>query len=108
MRTMLKISFPIEKGNEAFADGSLGTKLESFMKQWKPEAAYFFPENGKRSALFVLDLTDSSQVVQVSEMFFLSLDADVTLTPVMNPQDLRAGIEKTRQQKTSAAFAGTH
>jgi hypothetical protein len=100
MRTMLKIVLPVEKANEAFNDGTLGKRIESFMEQWKPEAAYFFPENGKRTALFVLDLKEPSQIVQMTEMFFLSLDAEVSLMPVMNAQDLRTGMKKTVAKKT--------
>jgi len=99
MRTMLKITLPVEKGNQAFTDGTLGKKMESFIEQWKPEAAYFFPNHGKRSAIFVLDLDESSQIVQLTEVFFLSLNAEVSLTPVMNAQDLRKGMEKTMQKK---------
>jgi hypothetical protein len=36
---MLKFSLPVEKGNEAFKDGSLGKTLESRIKKQKPEAA---------------------------------------------------------------------
>ena len=37
MRMMLKFSLPVEKGNQAFNDGSLGN-----MNKLKPEAANFW------------------------------------------------------------------
>ena len=41
MRMMLKFTLPVEKGNQAFIDGSLGKTLESIMKKVKPEGSYF-------------------------------------------------------------------
>ena len=38
MRMMLKFTLPVEKGNQAIKDGSLGKTLESIMKKLKPEA----------------------------------------------------------------------
>jgi hypothetical protein len=39
---MLKFTLPVERGNAAFHDGSLGRALESIMNKLKPEAAYFW------------------------------------------------------------------
>jgi hypothetical protein len=49
MRMMLRFTLPVEKGNQAFNDGSLGRTMESIMSKLKPEAAYFAPLDGKRS-----------------------------------------------------------
>ena len=56
MRMMLKFTLPVEKGNQAIKDGSLGKTLELIMKQLKPEAAYFAPMDGKRSGMIFFDL----------------------------------------------------
>ena len=96
MRTMLKVSMPVETGNKAFKDGTLPKIIETFSKKYKPEAAYFFPEAGKRTALFVFDLPDPTHIPAVAEHFFFGLEAEVYMTPVMNADDLRAGIEKTK------------
>jgi hypothetical protein len=96
MRTMLKIYLPTETGNKVYKDGTLAKTFEAFMQQHKPEAAYFFPEGGKRAALFVFDLSDPTHIVTVAERFFLDLEADVFMTPVMTADDLKAGIEKTK------------
>jgi hypothetical protein len=37
MRMMLKFTLPVEKGNQAFKDGSLGKTLESVFNKVKPE-----------------------------------------------------------------------
>ena len=72
------------------------------MNELKPETAYFYPEGGKRAALFVFDLKDPSYIVTVAERFFNELDAEVFLTPVMNAQELRTGMERTMKQVAHA------
>jgi len=57
------------------------------------EAAYFYPENGLRTALFVFDLAGSDQLPPTVEPLFRNLNAAVTLTPVMNADDLQRGFE---------------
>jgi hypothetical protein len=97
MRMMLKITVPVEKGNQAFRDGSLGRTMEAAMNKLKPEAAYFGPSGGKRSGMLFFDLADPAQIVEVVEPFFLHLDAEVEMVPVMNGEDLRKGLSKAGQ-----------
>ncbi len=92
MRTMLKVSLPVENGNTAIRDGSMPRILETLMEQIKPEAAYFYVENGRRTAIFVFDMGDSARMPPVLEPLFMQLHAEVTLTPVMNAEDLRNGL----------------
>jgi hypothetical protein len=40
---MLRFTVPVEKGNHAYKDSSLGKTLETVMNKLKPEAAYFAP-----------------------------------------------------------------
>ncbi len=94
MRVMLKASFPIESGNRAIKDGTLGKTMGAFMDQVKPEAAYFAPEGGKRAAFFVFDMKDSSFLATVVEPLFLSLNASIEVTPVMNADELKTGLER--------------
>jgi hypothetical protein len=97
MRVMLKFTLPVEKGNQAFKDGSLGKSIESLMAKIKPEAAYFAPSNGKRSGMMFFDLAEPSQIVAVAEPLFSNLNAEVEIVPVMNGDDLRKGIAKVVQ-----------
>jgi hypothetical protein len=98
MRMMLKFTLPVEKGNQAFNDGSLGRAMDSIMSKLKPEAAYFVPSDGKRSGMIFFDLAEPSQIVEVVEPFFLNLNAAVELVPVMNGDDLRKGLAKASQK----------
>ena len=94
MRVMLRFTLPVEKGNQAFKDGSLGKTLESIMNKLKPEAAYFGPSDGKRSGMMFFDLAEPSQIVEVAEPLFSNLHAAIEIVPVMNGDDLRKGIAK--------------
>ena len=94
MRMMLKFTLPVEKGNAAINDGSLGRTMESVLSKLKPEAAYFAPMDGKRGGMIFFDLAEPSQIVEVVEPLFLNLDAATELVPVMNADDLRKGLGK--------------
>ncbi len=98
MRMMLRFTLPVEKGNQAFNDGSLGRTMESVMTKLKPEAAYFAPLDGKRSGMLFFDIAEPSQIVEVVEPLFLNLDAAVEIVPVMNAEDLRKGLAKASQK----------
>ena len=98
MRMMLKFTLPIEKGNAAINDGSLGRTMESIMSKLKPEAAYFTPMDGKRGGVIFFDLAEPSQIPEVVEPLFLNLHAATELTPVMNADDLRKGLGKIAQK----------
>jgi hypothetical protein len=89
---MLKVTMPVEAGNTAVKDGSLPRAIQALMEQVKPEAAYFYPADGKRTALFVFDMKKPSDIPAIVEPLFMGLNAAVTLTPVMNAEDLQKGL----------------
>ena len=94
---MMKVSIPVEAGNKGIKDGSLPKTVMGFVDQMKPEAAYFGPEDGNRTALFVFDLKDPSSIPSAAESFFMNLSASIELTPVMNLQDMKDGVERARK-----------
>ena len=94
MRMMLRFTLPVEKGNQAFKDGSLGKTLEAIMAKLKPEAAYFGPSHGKRSGMIFFDMAEPSQIVEIAEPLFSNLHAEVELVPVMSGDDLKKGFAK--------------
>jgi hypothetical protein len=96
MRMMMTFKLPVEKGNQAFKDGSLVKVMESLMGKLKPEAAYFAPIGGKRAGMIFFDMADPSGLVEFGEPLFHHLNAEVEIVPVMNADDLRRGFEKTQ------------
>src|ERR1700736_1064899 len=89
MRMLLRVSIPVETGNAAAKDGTLGSTIERILADLKPEAAYFLADDdGQRSGSIVFDMKDSSEIPAVAEPWFLAFNAKVSFQPVMNPQDL--------------------
>ncbi len=93
MRMMLRWTVPVERGNEAIRDGTLARTIESLLEELKPEAAYFWPENGERAGMMVFDMADPTQIPQIAEPLFLNVDAAVEFAPVMNADDLKMALE---------------
>ena len=60
----------------------------------QPEALYFFGEDGQRTVLAVFDLADPSQIPVVTEPLYQGAKAKVTLTPCMNLEDVKKGMEE--------------
>ena len=100
MRTMVRFTIPIEKGNKAFKDGSLKQTVETLMKKIKPEAAYFAALDGCRTGMLFFDLAEPAQIVEVAEPLFLALDAAVEFVPVMSIDDLEKGFMKVAKAKS--------
>jgi Domain of unknown function (DUF3303) len=89
MRFFMKVSMPVEAGNEAAKKGRLGETVASILAEQKPEAAYFTTVDGQRTGLFFLDMSDASQLPALVEPWFLSFNATVEIRPVMTPDDLK-------------------
>ena len=92
MRTLLHIHMDTKSGNENIRSGALPKTMETLVSQLHPEASYFFADGGRRSALFVFDLADPSQIPAIAEPLFMGLNAEVEFTPVMNLDDLQKGL----------------
>ncbi len=101
MRFMVKVIFDLEKGNELAGKGELEKKIESILKEIKPESAYFLAEEGERSAILFVNMDDASQIPSIAEPWFLALNAAVEFKPVMKLEDLQkagASIEKASKK----------
>ena len=95
MRMLLKAHLDTRKANQANQEGTIQETLGQVMDELKPEAAYFYPEDGKRTMLLVFDLQDPSFIPPTLEPLFQAGEASVDLTPVMNMEDLQSGLQKT-------------
>jgi hypothetical protein len=92
MRMMMKVQLDTEAGSRAIADGSLPQLMQETFGRLQPEAAYFGPENGIRTAFIVFDLQDPSELPAITEPLFSTLKANIQMFPVMDREDLQKGL----------------
>ena len=97
MRTMIRVKVPVESGNHGIKNGTLQKVVGEAMERLRPEAAYFYPEQGVRCALMIVNMEDASQIPTIAEPFFMALNASVELIPVMNAEDLKKGLSQIPQ-----------
>ncbi len=94
MRMIVDVNLPIEPFNTLVQNGTVGQKIQQILADLKPEAVYFSERNGKRGAIFIVDITEPSQIPSIAEPFFLTFDASVEFRVAMTPEDLgAAGLE---------------
>ena len=93
----MRVKIPTATGNAAIKNGSLPEIVGKALDGLKAEAAYFTSEDGMRTALIVFDMADASDIPAAAEPFFMGLDALISFEPVMNADDMRAGIGKAME-----------
>ena len=97
MRMMMKAQLDTEAANQRIEDGTLAQVMQQTLEMLRPEAAYFGPEDGKRTAFIIFDMADPSQLPAISEPLFSHFKARVKIFPVMNQDDLRRGLSQLSQ-----------
>ncbi len=91
---LMKVQLPTGPGNDAIKDGSLPQIMASSLAALNAEAAYFTSDEGMRTALIFFDMQDSSEIPPAAEPMFMGLDARITFSPVMNVEEMQAGVAK--------------
>jgi hypothetical protein len=97
MRMLMKVQMPTQSGNDAIKDGSLPRIMGASLEALKAEAAYFTAEDGMRTALIFFEMSDSSDIPSAAEPLFMGMDAKITFSPVMNAQEMQAGVAKAME-----------
>jgi len=94
MRFLCTARMDTERANDLTIEGTLGQTIQSIMEDIKPEVAYFIADEGLRTAVFVVDMQDASQLPAIAEPWFIAFDAEFSATPAMLAEDLaKAGPE---------------
>lgn len=88
MRLMLRFTIPVEKGNEAEADGSLSKAIKELAEQVQPEAAYFHLQDGKRAGTIFFEESDQARMAVINEPFFAKLNAAIEIQPAISLEEL--------------------
>jgi len=100
MRFLMKVTIPVEAGNKAIRDGTLGATIGRILNEVKPEAAYFAEVDGQRCGFIIVDMAAVHQMPFVSEPWYLAFNASVEFHPAMTPEDLqKAGPDLARAAK---------
>jgi hypothetical protein len=74
--------------------------MRAVLEGLTPEAVYFYPEHGVRTTLVVFDLKSPGDMPVIAEPLFRQ-GATVEFSPVMNLDDLQAGMKKLGQVSAS-------
>lgn len=99
MKMLLTVDFPLEPFNSLVRSGKVGEMIGKILETIKPEASYFTEQDGKRGALFVVNVNKSSDVPFFAEPFFLNFQASCKFRILMSPEDLQnAGLEQLGKQ----------
>lgn len=105
MRTLMKITVPVQPGNVSIQEGRLPGIIEQLFARIKPEAAYFYAAGGQRSAFVVFDLKDPADIPPIAEPLFMGVNASIEFLPVMNAEDLRKGLQAVAASAAAAPAA---
>ena len=92
MRMMMRLTIPVEKGNEAMAGGAIDQTFDHIFETLRPEAAYFYLDAGRRAAMFVYDAERAEQMTEINEPIFAALNASIEQQPVLTAADLGKGL----------------
>jgi hypothetical protein len=93
MRFLIRTRIPTEPGNKMVQDPDFLRKLEDYINKVKPEASYFMPIEGQRSAAFIVNANSNDQLPAMVEPLFQWMGANVDVIPVMNFDDLKKGLQ---------------
>jgi hypothetical protein len=88
MRMIMLVQCPIEPFNSLVRNGAVGEKIHRILEATKPEAAYFTEREGRRGAIFVVNLDSPSDIARLAEPWFLQFNAEVEFRIAMTPEDL--------------------
>jgi hypothetical protein len=97
MRMMLKAHLGTAEAAKSIEAGRMPMIMHAMMEQLKPEAAYFGPDDGHRTAFIVFQMDDPSQLPAMTEPLYSELGANVQIFPVMDRDDLERGLSALGQ-----------
>jgi hypothetical protein len=94
MRMMMTVKMPTAEFNAVLKNGSASKIMNRILEESAAEAVYFTEEQGQRTAILVVNVTEPSQIPRLAEPWFLNFNAAVEFKIAMTPEDLRkAGLE---------------
>jgi hypothetical protein len=98
MRMCLKVQVPADGGSPEAAK-ELPGKIEQIMEMLKPEAVYFFPQDGMRTMMIYFDMQEVSMMPMIAQPMVDELNAKITFSPAMNLDDFLAGLRQMQESR---------
>ncbi|POX51129.1 hypothetical protein C3489_20560 [Streptomyces sp. Ru71] len=94
MRVLLTVQMDTDRANKAIKDQTLPDIMKSTLERLNPEAAFFGAKDGMRTGFIVFDLQDPAKIPTIAEPFFQELGARIEFLPVMNIDEVQAGLRE--------------
>lgn len=88
MKMILTVEMPNEPFNTLVREKKVGALIGRILAEMKPEVAYFGEQDGGRGGIFVVEVTEASQIPVLAEPFFLNFNATCKFRVAMTPEDL--------------------
>lgn len=88
MRFLVKVKPDLDSINKTMFEGTFDSRIQQVLSEIKPEAAYFLEEDGRRTAIFVVEIEKAAEISRVAEPFFDGMNSEVRFHPVMTAEDL--------------------
>ena len=94
MRMLMHVKLPVEPFNTINKAGTAAKTIKKILAETKPEAVYFSEYGGRRGAIMIVHIDNSSEVPALAEPWFLQFNAEVEFHIAMTPEELeRAGVD---------------
>ena len=95
MKMLMNVRIPHEPFNTLVREGKANVIIRRILDDVKPESIYFTEQGGRRGAVAVIDVADSSRIPFFAEPFFINFNADCEFRIAMSPEDLgKAGLDE--------------
>jgi hypothetical protein len=94
VRFLAKVTIPKDVEDEASKSGALQRAVQSVIDRLKPEAAYFFEQDGGRECVFIINLDVGASL----KAMFSDLQPSIYVTPVVNTAEFQQGLEGEGKQ----------
>ena len=102
MKFLMKVGIPTVSGNKAMRNGNMLKQIQSYLKEVRPEAAYFSIECGKRTMFLIVDVPSAEKMPEIAEPLWLDFEAEVFVTPIMDVMEFEKagpGIQRVLKER---------
>jgi hypothetical protein len=87
MQFLVRVTIPIDAGNEMIRDPNFAQTIETILGDVKPDNVMFCIESGQRTVYLTMTVNDGSDWVARIEPLWLALSADVEVIPAISQED---------------------